>query len=110
MNCNEINSLFLKVLEDIDLIMNDDFYNEKSSLLSVKEIIQNWYNNFQEQKTLKAINPENLKFADLEITDLFDKYLKTESVTNNFTERLSYDFGILKKVWKDQMLGEKSNI
>ena len=107
MDFNEIDSLFLKILSDIELIMKDDFYIEKSSLLKIKVIIKKWYDEFKIEKSLKTIDVKNLEFISLEITDLFDIYFKTESVTNNFVERLLYDFSILEKVWKDEMLGGK---
>lgn len=105
MNYKENDLLFLKIFDDIDNIMNDNFYHEKDSLIKIKQIIQNWYNEFTNKKTLKKINLEELKFVDSEVTDLFDAYVQTESTKNNFTERLYFNFSILKKSWKDEMLG-----
>ena len=44
---------------------------------------------------------------DLEITDFFDKYIKIESVKENYSERLLYNFSHLEKEWKSEMLGGK---
>lgn len=98
-----INKLFNNVLETIDLILTNDFYHQKGELLQVKEKVNNWFQDFSNTETLLTITPTDLEFIDLEITDLFDNYIQTESVERNYSERLSYYFGILKKEWKEEM-------
>ena len=63
-------------------------------------------------KLLERMIKEERKSPEVvayELTDIFDKYVETESVSENYTERLLYDFGHLEKSWKDEMLGGKSN-
>ena len=59
------------------------------------------------KNTLKDIEPKELEYISLEITDFFDKYLPSESVKENYAERLSYDFGQLEKYWKEEIVGGK---
>lgn len=105
-----INKLFCNIIKNIDLILTNDFYNQKGELLQVKEKINNWFQDFSETGTLLTITPTEVEFLDLEITDLFDKYIKVEPVKQNYSERLSYYYGILKREWKDELLGGKKNV
>lgn len=54
---------------------------------------------------MKGIEPKELESIGLEITDFFDKYVVTESVKENYAERLLYDFGHLEMKWKTELLG-----
>ena len=110
MNESEINMFFVRIMDNIDIILNNDFYKNKGNLDKVKEKIQNWYDNFKENNTLKSISAKDLEFVDLEITDLFDEYITLESVSENYIERLLYDFGHLEKLWKNEMLGGMKNV
>ena len=107
---SDIEKLFLKIFKDISLILDDNFYSDKGSLEAVKVILDKWHIDFKEKQTLKTIEPKELEFVSLEITDLFDKYIETESVVNNYIEQLSYDFSILEKEWKAEMLEDKKNV
>lgn len=102
-----ITSYFNDVLENIDIIIKNDFYKEKDkeNFYEIKEIIKSWYDDYRENSTLKSINPNELKNIDLEITDFFDKYMIHESNEENYSERLLYNFGHLEKGWKNEMLG-----
>ncbi len=106
-----IESYFEGIIENINIIMNDDFYDEKDKIIleTVKEKIENWYKSYKYEDTLKKIDIKTLEYIDLEITDFFDKYLEKESVKGNYSERLSYDFGKLEDYWKNEMLGGKIN-
>ena len=110
MTNNDIEKLFSKIFKDITLILDDDFYSDKGSLETVKVILDKWHTDFKEKQTLKTIEPKELEFISLEITNLLDKYVETESVVNNYMEQLSYDFSILEKEWKEEMLGGKGNV
>ena len=66
-------------------------------------IIENWFNSFKATKSLLSINVSDLNFVDLEISDLFDKYIEIEPIEKNYCEILSYNFSILKKYWKDEL-------
>lgn len=105
----DINSYFDGVLNNIDTILNDDFYENKESLLSVRKKILKWYDSYKKSKSLKKIDPNELKDLDLEITDFFARYVKIEPVKQNYTERLSFDFSELESLWKEEMLGGKVN-
>ena len=109
-NYEEINSFFIETLENMDNILNNDFYENKGNLIKAREKVQNWYDNFKNNKTLKNIEPKDLEFIDLEITDIFDEYIASEPVSENYIERLSYDFGHLEKYWKNEMLEGKENV
>lgn len=65
------------------------------------------YKTYKEKNTLKEIEPKELEYIGFEITNFFDRYLKTESVKENYAERLLYDFGNLEMIWKDEMLEGK---
>jgi len=106
-----IDSYFKGLLEDINIILNDEFYNnvDKENFKYVKENIEKWYNDYKRNNTLKVIEPRKLEEIGLEITDFFDKYVVTESVKENYAERLSYDFGKLELYWKSEMLGDEKN-
>lgn len=101
----DINLYFEGVIQNIDIILNNDFYKNKDNLIIVKNSIIKWYDSYKTHLTLKQINPEELKNLDLEITDFFADYVETEPVNENYAERLSYDFDKLERYWKDEMLG-----
>ena len=50
-------------------------------------------------------NKNDIEYIDLELTDFFDKYIKIESVKENYSERILYNFSHLMKEWKNEMLG-----
>ena len=108
----DFNLYFERVIECINSIHKSDMYdvNEKENLNNVKKKIEYWYNFYLKSNTLKEINPSDIEYIDLEITDFFDKYIKTESINENYSERLLYDFGLLMKEWKNEMLGGKNNV
>ena len=105
---SDVNSYFEDIIECMNCIHKSDVYdnNEKENLNNVKKKIEYWYNSYLKSNTLKTINPNDIKYMDLEITDFFDKYIKIESVKENYSERLLYDFSHLEKEWKNEMLGE----
>lgn len=104
MKKRDTNSYFEGVISNIDIILNSDFYKDKDSLSEVKTKIIKWYDSYKKSKTLKEIDPKELKNIDLEITDFFAKYVETESIKENYAERLSYDFSELEIYWKEEML------
>ena len=104
-----IESYFDGVIENINIILSNDFYTDKNNLKKVRKIVGNWYKNYKENNTLKGINPKELEYIGLEITDFFDRYLIKESSKDNYSERLSYDFGHLELSWKEEMLGGKNS-
>ncbi len=107
----DIDSYFDGILENIDIILKIDFYKKKDKniIKSIRKKISNWYNIYNKKNTLIGISPKELEYIDLEITDFFDKYFKIESVKENYSERLLYDFGKLEKYWKKEMLGGKKD-
>lgn len=104
MEYKEINSLFTGLIESLNSMLEHDLYQEKEIIVQIKEKTQNWFNDFKNNKTLTNIKVEDIKFLDLEITDLLDKYIMIESALENYVERTSYNFGILEKIWKDEIL------
>jgi len=107
----DIRSYFDGVLENIDAILKSDFYKEedKNNLRIVRLKIENWYKIYREHDTLKGIEPKELEYIQLEIIDFFDKYIVSESVKENYAERLLYDFEHLESYWKEEMLGGRKN-
>lgn len=101
-----IDSYFKGVIENIDIILNNDFYKkeDKHELISVKNKIVSWQENYKTKKSLIGIDPKDLEYIDLEITDIFDKYMIAESYYENYTERLSFDISQLESAWKEEML------
>lgn len=101
-----IDSYFKGVIENIDIILNNDFYKkeDKHELISVKNKIISWQENYKTKKSLIGIDPKDLEYIDLEITDIFDKYMIAESYYENYTERLSFDISQLESAWKEEML------
>ncbi len=106
-NKRSISSYFEGVFQNIDIILNNDFYSDKYNLNQVKDKVKKWYSSYNKTKSLKSINPEELKELELEITDFFAQYVATEPIEKNYSERLSYDFGELEEYWEKEMLGEK---
>ena len=100
-------SFFKGVLENIDFILNSNFYavEDKMNFNKLKEKIESWYASYKETNTLKDIEVKDLENIDLEITDFFDKYIIKEPVKENYAERLLYDFEHLEENWKQEMLG-----
>lgn len=100
-------SYFKGVLENIEIILNNNFYatKDKINFKKLKEKIESWYTVYNETNTLKGIEAKDLENIDLEITDFFDKYIIKEPVEENYAERLLYDFGHLEENWKQEMLG-----
>ena len=108
----DINSYFDNVLENLDIILKNKFYNleNRGTIKEIKQKIINWYDSYKDKKTLKYISPKDLEYIALEITDLFDKFYEKEDIDKNYTERLLYDFSHLEHYWKDEMLGGKKNV
>ena len=104
MDYKEITLLFNGLISSIDYMLENAIYKEKETIAQIKEKVQIWFNDFKLNKTLINITVEDIKFLDLEITDLFDKYIAVEDSLENYIERISYNFGLLKKVWKDEKL------
>lgn len=105
---SDISKLFINILNDINLIEKSKFYKKDDSFRKIKEIIKQWYDNYKLNKILTSITLKDLEYLDLEITSFFDKYIESESIKENYSERLYYDFCRLEKIWKNKMLGEKS--
>ena len=107
----DVKSYFDGVLENICIILKNDFYKEedKNIFNEIKIKIENWYESYIEENTLKNIEPKELEYIGLEITDFFGKYVSTESVKENYAERLSYDFGHLEIYWKKEIMGGRKN-
>jgi hypothetical protein len=102
-----IEQTFLSIFESIDYIMHSSFYEDKLNIAKIKKIFKKWYSSYTQYKTLKEISIKELKYLDLEITNIFDRYIKDEPVKENYVERLSYDFSLLEKEWKKEVLGGK---
>ena len=105
----DIISYFEGVLENIDIISKNSYYkdDDKQNIISARKIIENWYNNYKKTDSLIGIDVNDLKNVGLETTDFFDKYYETESLTENYSERLLYDFGKLEIFWKEEMLSRR---
>ena len=105
----DIKSYFDGVLENLDIILQNDFYKleNRATVNDIRNKINNWYNTYQNKNSLKNIEPKELEYLAHEITDLFDKFYNDEDIDKNYTERLLYDFGSLEKLWKKEMLGDK---
>ena len=104
-NQKEICTFFKNILDDIDNIMNNNFYENKYNMDLVKEKVEVWYSNFEKEKVLKNIKLEDLEYIQNNIDEIFDEYISSESVKENYVERLSYDFSNLKHLWKDEISG-----
>lgn len=107
MNKQEINELFNILINTLDLIFLNEFYTDTLELKKVRKKINEWYNSFKRSGTLININPEDVKFLDIEVTNFFDKYIESEPVSHNYTEILSFNFGQLEKYWKDELIERK---
>lgn len=104
----EIVKLFSDFLKTLNLVFCDKFYEKTLELKKVKSIMYNWFLYFQSDKSLIHINPNEIEFVDLEITDFFDKYIEIEDALHNYTEILSFNLSQLEKYWKDEVI-ERSN-
>lgn len=98
-----IDGLFLETIKNLDLMLESDFYKEKDIIIKIKEHLKNWYEKFNISNNLLAITPDDLKSIDLEVTELFSQYIKTESPLNNYSEILSYNLSNIKRYWKDEI-------
>lgn len=74
----DIKSYFEGVLENINIILDRNFYkdNDKQTLISIRLQIENWYKTYQEKNTLICIQPKELEKFELEITDFLINILK----------------------------------
>lgn len=99
----EIKNLLNEIITTIDKVLNNSFYINDNELFRVKNIVKNWYQDFQKSNTLTTIDIQDLKYIDLKISDFFDKYIETEPMEHNYTEILAFNIGILKKYWKDEI-------
>ena len=61
-----VNSYFVGVLENIDLILKNDFYknDDKLVLKKVKIKVKKWHKSYIETETLTKIKPEVIKYID----------------------------------------------
>ena len=109
MDYKEIELLFAELIDSLDNMLKTTLYTEKEVINQIKEKVEKWFDSFKNSKTLTKIKIEDIQFLDLEIIDLQDKYIVIEPVLENYSERTSYNFGILEKVWKDEMLGGEKN-
>lgn len=91
--------------------MNNNFYTNVQSLSQVKNVVENWYNDFKKNNSLTTINTKDLEFLDSEVTEFFSNYIETEPVSHNYSEVLSYYLSNLERYWKDEMeKGRKENV
>lgn len=104
-NNRDINSYFDGVINNINIILNNEFYSNKDNLEDVKNKVISWQKDYKKNNTLKGIDVKDLEYLDLEITDFFADYVAIEPAKENYAERLSYDFSVLEHKWKDEMLG-----
>ena len=104
-NNRDINSYFDGVINNINIILSNEFYGNKGNLADVKNKVISWKEDYKKNNTLKGIDVKDLEYLDLEITDFFADYVATEPAKENYAERLSYDFSVLEHKWKDEMLG-----
>ncbi len=105
----KIDLYFIKILENIDNILYNDFYDNKYNLESVRNIIDSWYQIYKQSNSLKNINYKEIEYVQFEIYDIFNEYFSKESIKDNFSERVLYYFEHLEHFWKDDMLGGKKN-
>ena len=103
----EINKLFSDFLKTLNLVFSDKFCEKTLELKKVKSIMYNCFLNFQSNKSLIHINPKEIEFVDLKITDFFDKYIEIEDALRNYTEILSFNLSQLEKYWKDEVIERK---
>ncbi|MGM9877990.1 MAG: hypothetical protein ACI33S_04995 [Bacilli bacterium] len=103
----EIDFIFDDIIECMNCVDKSDVYNknDKENLIKIKNKIEYWYKSYLKNSTLKEIMPNDIEYIDLELTDFFDKYIKIESVKENYSERILYNFSHLMKEWKNEMLG-----
>ena len=104
MDKDNLEMLFISTLDSIDTIINNNFYTDKDNIKEIRNKINNWYKSFIDTNSLKGISSEDLKYLNLEITNLYDKYLSDEPIKENYTERLSANFSLLEHEWKSEML------
>jgi len=83
--------------------LNNNFYTDTKSLLQVKNVVENWYDDFKKTNSLTTINTKDLEFLDLEVTDFFSKYIETEPLSHNYSEILSHYLSQLEKYWKNEI-------
>lgn len=109
MNKN-IEKFFESLINTINLILDNKFYEDKMNLENVKIMLEKWYVDYKNSNSLVHIEPDDIKIMDLDITDFFDKYIAEEPMEHNYTEILSYNFSELEKKWKNEMLdrGDKN--
>ena len=100
---SNIGELFINILDDINLIEKSKFYKKDDSFRKIKKIIKQWYGNYKLNKILTSITLKDLEYLDLEITSFFDKYIEYESIKENYSERLYYDFCGLEKIWQKDL-------
>lgn len=100
---SDIGKLFINIINDINLIEKSKFYKKDDSFRKIKEIIEQWYDNYKINNELTSIMLKDLEYLDLEITSFFDQYIESESTKENYSERLYYDFCNLEKKWKNDL-------
>lgn len=98
--------LFTEILKNLEIVIRSELYTEKDAFSDIKKRISNMFNIYKADKSLKKINAEEIKSLDLEITDLFDKYLKIERQDKNYMERIYFDFDVLEHIWKEEIMNE----
>lgn len=104
MNYKEIEILFNGLIEALNDMLKTNLYTEKELINQIKEKVVNWGDSFKKSKSLTKIKLEDIRFLDIEIIELQDKYIMIEPILENYIERISYNFRILEKIWKDEML------
>ena len=72
-NYEEINSFFIETLENMDIILNNDFYENKGNLIKAREKVQNWYDNFKNNNELIRCNPHSSIYRILLAIREFEK-------------------------------------
>lgn len=110
MDCDKIISLFDGMIDAINFMLKKDLYEEKDIIKQIKGKTQKWLNLFRKDKTLTSIDLDDIIFLDEEVIELLDRYVTIESYYENYVERLHYNFTLLEKMWKDEMLGGNKNV
>ncbi len=99
--------IFEKIYDSIYEMEKRKLYSEKEKLELIKKNIKNVHCIYLNSQSLERVSNTLLKEIDFDILDLFDKYIVLESKNENFCERLSYNFEILKEKWKKSIMEEK---
>lgn len=87
----DITNIFDLFITSLDKMINDEFYSEeKENIIKLKELVLDWNDLYNKEKTITTISYENMKEIYELVLKICDKYKMIEDIEKNYAENIQY--------------------